>query len=122
MSYLMELLREWVPEENRYEALYCEIEYKLGLVRYDLLLREIEHNRGPVDRDRLEHERKHVKALNGLYLTHPDLATQVKAEIDQYKEKWPYLRAGLFSGSLNRLQEIKLGFDREVDSARNSSR
>ena len=44
--------------------------------------------------------------------------TYFDREIAKYSSRWPFLKFGLFNGSLERLQEVKLGFDEAIVQVR----
>ena len=44
----------------------------------------------------------------------PDVRSVVRDEVARDGESWPYLAAGLFSGSLKRLNEVKEAFDADT--------
>jgi hypothetical protein len=92
---LREPLREWLPEGSRYEEYFCRFEYLVGLV-----VSELRQKKGGS-----------FGASMGLYMTRAELPKYYDNEITKYKERWPFLRAGLFDGSLDRLKETKAGFD-----------
>lgn len=91
-----ETLRDYVPNDHSYEAVFRDFEYRVSVVTSDLYERF--WNDG-------------FKAVAGLYMDNIRLQDNAKAEIERLKERWPYLKAGLFNGSLERLMEVKNGHD-----------
>jgi SIR2-like domain len=104
---LREPLRFWIPEDSRYEELFTQYEYLTGLVTSHLFQKE---HQGPFG------------ATNGLYLGYPSLEKRFDDEINKFGDKWPFLRAGLFDGSLLRLRETKAGFDEDFARLRTQFR
>ncbi len=95
-KYLREPLREWIPTDSRYNELFCHFEYVIGLVLFDIYQKM----------DGLG-----FMAVAGTCLNRQTLPRDFEQEIKECKENWPFLRAGLFDGSLERLREVKIGFD-----------
>ena len=92
---LREQLRECVPGDGRYQELFLRFEYLVGLVVAEIYQKEWDY----------------YGATAGLYMTSRILPGLVQQEIDTQKVRWPFLRAGLFDGSLDRLRLAKAGFD-----------
>lgn len=99
MTRLREPFREWLPEDDRYTYVFYTFEYIFALVVADIYER---------------YGRESFGALGGWYMSQIDLPDRIQDEIDKLKDKWTYLRAGLFGGSLERLQQAKTAFDRSI--------
>ena len=89
-------LIDLIPEESRHDELFCRFEYMVGLVISDIYQKSSNCLFG---------------SYSGMFLNQRSLPDFVQREIDTFKERWPFLRAGLFDGSLDRLRETKIGFD-----------
>jgi hypothetical protein len=50
-------------------------------------------------------------AVPGLHLLRRTIAGYYDREIEKHKQRWPFLREGLFDGSMDRLKVVKAGFD-----------
>jgi hypothetical protein len=96
LERLREPLREWLPEDSRYEDLFRRFEYTVSLVVSDLYQKTGQGS---------------FCANMGFHLNRRRLHQDIQAEIEKYKDSWPYLKAGLFDGSLSRLHEVKTGHD-----------
>jgi SIR2-like domain len=96
LKQLREPLRDLIPEESRYEDLFSRFEYLVALVVSDIY----------------EKLWGSFNTIHGMFYTRRYLADQIQAEIESQKDRWPFLRAGLFDGSLDRLREAKVGFDK----------
>jgi hypothetical protein len=103
LQRLREPLREFVPEDGRYNELFSRFEYIISLVVSHLCQKEYT---GPFG------------AVPGLYLTRRNLPQYFQEQIEKHKERWPFLKAQLFDGSLERLKETKTGFDEAVNRER----
>lgn len=99
LKHLREPLRGFVPEDIRYEELFRHYEYLISLHDWDLTrpMREMQPDR--------------FRILSGSHLGNRKLYEQVQAEINKHKENWPFLKAGLFGGSIEQLRESKAGHD-----------
>jgi hypothetical protein len=47
---------------------------------------------------------------------YPDIRKLIGAEIERDGDRWPYLKAGLFGGSIQRLKETKEAFDKDLET------
>lgn len=99
---LREPLREWISENDRYNNLFAQFEYLIGLVFSDIY----------------QADSGHFGAIQGLYLGYRLMPGHFQEVIEKQKERWPFLRVGLFKGSLDRLREAKAGHDKSVDIMR----
>ncbi len=101
---LWSVLREYVPDQDRFKELFNEFEYLFGLVHTDLAH---QHDFG-------------AWYPTGLlpYLGHgydrDKLIERMDREVQEMQSQWPPLQAGMFSGSLGRLQEVKQEFDERL--------
>ena len=83
MTLLREPLREWIPKDDRYREMFYRFEYLFGLATSDLYEKRYEDG---------------FRAILGLHPLDRTLPESFDREIDKHKEKWPFLRAGLFKG------------------------
>jgi len=98
---LREPLKEFLPHDIDYRDCFERFEYLLGLIHADLS--EIDDWRGPV-------------GIFGVwdYNTGIGIMNEVGNEISEKGEYWPLLSFNLFNGSIERLQEVKSGFDKFI--------
>ncbi|MEI7770246.1 MAG: SIR2 family protein [Chloroflexales bacterium] len=96
-------LASYITDDHTYTCLFDRFEYLLALVYADIE-EQAEHRQhywGPVGsfawRDR--HQPQY------------GIAIAVQKELEAQGAEWPLLQAGLFGGSLERLQAVKIGFD-----------
>jgi hypothetical protein len=97
---LREPLREWIPEDGRYEECFCRFEYLIALVIADLY----------------QKTSGHFQAIDGLYIQKSQYRLALDAEITKVAERWSFLKAGLFEGSIDRLRLAKQSFDAAVEN------
>lgn len=102
---LREPLREFLPDDVKYERAFHRFEYLHALVFTDL------------------YEKKHGKFKCrpvGRYLRterltpHRSVLKAVQIELGKYGHKWPILQAGLFDGNQTRFVVVKMEFDNWV--------
>jgi hypothetical protein len=109
-SVLREPLAEIVPQAGRYQTVFDRFEYLVGLVHVDLKQLSgspyvaAEAGWGPVGRF----------GWRNHYGPQKRIMAEVEEEIERLGADWPPLRAGMFEGSLARLQEVKRVFDEFV--------
>lgn len=101
---LRDPLKEFLPHDTDYQDCFERFEYLLGLINADLF--EKDHRSqwvGPVGSfGRCDH------------FTGIAIMSEVEKEISEKGEDWPFLSFDLFDGSIERLQEVKKGFDKRV--------
>jgi phosphoserine phosphatase len=100
-AHLREPLRELLPEDLRYERAFDRFEYLFALVHADLHEKATGRVWGPIGRFGW-------KFCGAAERT---VVMEIEREIDQQGGRWLPLRAGLFDGSLERVREVKSGFD-----------
>jgi hypothetical protein len=101
-------LREYLPEDDRFQTCYDRFEYLFGLARTDISIHLGRHPWGPLG----------MFAFRGYGFSGEQLVKAVQAEIDDQGLKWPPLRGGMFGGSQTRLLAAKQAFDPMVLRAR----
>jgi len=98
-------IKDIIPQESQYDTLFDRFEYLLALVCADFLEKTESRIWCPVGRFgwkfRHDHHRRGV-------------AHQFAEEIEKQGGRWPFLTAGLFDGSLERLKLIKQKVDEMV--------
>ncbi len=101
---LREPLKEFLPQDLRYERCFDRFEYLLALVCADLHERQGRNIWGPLGRyswrDR-GYPENHVSA-------------EIESEATTLGEDWPPFKAGLFDGSVERLLWIKEPWDKRI--------
>lgn len=108
-SYLFEILREpfreILPQDVDYQKCFDRFEYLLGLIYADLDEKKYGGNyNGPVGNF----------GWNSKYNNYVDIMSKVEYEISENGKNFPLLNVGLFNGSIERIQEVKNGFDEYV--------
>lgn len=107
-QFLAEKLSEYFSNRDSFGRTFDRFEYLLGLVHGDCRERTLGETYG--DRFlgflgefayRAKHQSQNVLSI-------------FDEEIEREKEDWPPLKAGLFGGSLERLREVKVGYDKEL--------
>ena len=99
LKFLREPLREWLPEDTRYEDFFCRFEYLTSLVAAHFCQKEWGGE---------------YYVTSGLYFARRTLPEHFQTEVDKSMERWPFLKDGLFGGSMVRLRETKSGFDQAI--------
>ena len=102
------LLREFIPDDQRFMALFDRFEYLLGLVHTDVQEQVAQYFWGPSGQFGWRYRGNKDKG--------PSAA--VAAEVEAEGQNWPPLQVGLFRGDLARLKEVKAAFDEEVSRFR----
>lgn len=103
---LWPVLREYLPEDDRFQDTFNRFEYLLGLTTVDI---KIANNMG-------------IWAPSGLlpYKNHgyaaKELIGRVEAEIAAAGTAWPPLAAGMFGGSVEQLRIAKDRYDKDVNN------
>ena len=101
--YLMDTVREHfrklASDDNRYRELFNRFEYLMSLAAYDIYQKE---------------DGGGFRVVGGPFLSSRTLPGIIQQEIDEQQDRWPFLKAGLFDGSLERLKEVKAGFDAAI--------
>jgi len=103
-SVLREPLKEYLPLEIRYQECFDRFEYLLALVHADLTRNEHKHVWSPAGSFRW-------RGRGAFNLDAPPIMKEIEGEVARQGEDWPLLKAGLFNGSVERFQEIKIAFD-----------
>jgi ADP-ribosylglycohydrolase len=115
-NYLVDLLRPLMevtfPLKNRYEECFDRFEYLVALAYADLRQKSSSQSTlsdfwGPIGRFGWRN-----RGRAG------DMLQVVAEEISKFGENWAPLKAGLFDGSLDRLNTVKAGFDSVVMQVR----
>jgi len=108
-QFLREPLKEFLPHDIDYRNCFERFEYLLGLIHADLSEKEYNDDDwwGPV----------------GIFskwnrFNDIEIISEVGKEILEKGEDWPFLSLNLFDGSIERLQEVKNGFDKYIFSLR----
>lgn len=100
---LLQELKDLVPREDEYDRLFDRFEYIDALVIADFRIRKDMGFWFPVGRFGWR-GRSHGRHIS----------TEVGEEIDKHRAEWPFLKAGLCGGSLERLRELKSVVDEHV--------
>lgn len=95
---------QWYPEAEPYDVALDRLEYVTALAA-----RDDEDETG----GRFQYGRWMWRASWGAMRGLPDVRKTISAEIERDGERWVYLRAGLFRGSLARLNAVKQAFDKD---------
>ncbi len=98
---LREPLREYLPDETRYEKSFDRFEYLFALAHADACEKTTQEYWGPIGRFGWKSRRSFGRTI----------VDEVQQEIDEQGDRWPPLRAGLFDGSIERVKAVKSGFD-----------
>jgi hypothetical protein len=100
---LREPLRDLLPRDAQFDRCFDRFEYLWTLIHVDLRQQFKTHSRWVIGRY-LWHDLKH-------YDFQETVLEQLYREMDEAGADWPGLRAGLFGGSLDRLQQARREFD-----------
>lgn len=107
-EHLWDPLREFVPDQDQFQACFDRFEYLAGLACTDMKLQRRFHAWSPVGmfawRNHGYYGKEFVKSID--------------REIDQDGEDWLPLKAGMFGGSMDRLVAAKEVFDEIVVQVR----
>lgn len=98
---LWSVLREYIPDQDRFQQLCDQYEYFFGLVHTDLANL---HDFSVWSPTGLLRYREH-----GLVRTR--IVEETDSQIQEMQDQWPPLRARMFGGSVERLQRVKAQFD-----------
>ena len=101
---LREPLKEFLPHDIDYRNCFERFEYLFGLIHADLKEEDFRDKWwGPV-------------GIFGVwnYFSGIDIMSEVEEEISEKGEDWPLLNFNLFDGSIERLKEVKKGFDEYI--------
>lgn len=93
-ALLREPLREFLPDDTRYQQCFDRFEYLLALVHADLELKSGSNAWGPV----------------GCFRWRKGIISEIETEATKTGDNWPPLKAGLFDGSFERLKKVKDAF------------
>ena len=109
---LFELLRdplhEYLPDDRRYEEAFDEFEYILSLICCHFSNEEYGRYWLPFGRFTWNYKREGRNSPGNSPMN------KVEAETEKVGPEWPLLKFGLFSGSLERFQEIKQRADQLI--------
>lgn len=94
-------LREYVPDEDQFQACFDRFEYLVGPVTADLRVLQGYRPWGPLG----------FFAWRRYGLGAEELINGISAEINEQGATWPPLRAGLFGGSQERLAAARQAYD-----------
>ena len=101
---LRDPLKEFIPHDIDYRDCFERFEYLLGLIHADLNEKDYRDNWwGPVG---IFGKWNHFTAIG--------IMSEVEKEISEKGDDWPFLSFDLFDGSIERLQEVKKGFDKYI--------
>jgi hypothetical protein len=103
-SVLREHLKEYLPQDIRYQEYFDRFEYLLALVHADLKGKQEDGISGPIGRFGW-------RGRGARRLDAPPIMGEIESEIARAGENWPLLKAGLFDTSVERLQMVKTRFD-----------
>lgn len=108
-SYLFEVLREplreILPQDVDYQKCFERFEYLVGLIYVDLYEKtDTGFYHGPIGNF---WQKNRYDPANSII-------SKIEHEISENGENWPLLNVGLFDGSIERVQEVKKEFDRDV--------
>lgn len=101
---LREPLREYLPDDSRYDKCFDRFEYLLGLIIYWLDSAEYGFKWGPIGRFGWKWK---SRSYTGEYC----VLTNLEDEFNKNPDEWPPLRTGLFDGSHETFRKIKTEFD-----------
>jgi hypothetical protein len=103
-AHLRGPLRNQIPSDDDYQMCFDRFEYMLGLTYADLEDKAEIRGVGPIGCFGYRYRRHFPDEPRGL-------AGIIDNEANQAGESWALLRAGLFSGSLERFRKVKSAFD-----------
>lgn len=95
---LREPLKEFLPQDVRYQKCFDRFEYLFSLVHIDFNLRQGYGDWGAV----------------GSFGWRRDIISEIKLEFKKAGRNWAPLKAGLFDGSVERFQSIEAALDEQV--------
>ena len=103
-SVLRAHLKEYLPQDIRYQECFDRFEYLLALVHADLAEKQNNRIFGPIGCFGW-------RGRGAFRLDAPPIMGEIESEIAKAGENWPLLKAELFDTSVERLQLIKTRFD-----------
>lgn len=101
---LREALREYLPDDARYDKCFDRFEYLLALVHADLRDKATRGYWAPIGRFgwKVHHDPERT------------IVAEVQRELDEQEDRWPPLGAGLFGGSAERVRAVKAWLDERL--------
>jgi len=104
---LREVLREYLPQEERFQAAFDRFEYLLGLVHADILTQRKRNVWGPIG-----------QFVDTAWVDAPRIAGEILTEATASGVDWPPLRAGLFEGDVVRFEAARIAYNAHIDRHR----
>lgn len=101
---LREPFRELIPSDDKYNKCFDRFEYLLALIHADLFEKHLNGFAWPLG----------LFCFLRRFRPEPHIIEQIESEASSAGENWPPLRAGLFDGSLERLQIVKGDIDEHI--------
>jgi len=103
-AVLREPLREFLPQDTRYNRYFDRFEYLMAMIHADLYEKQKGHAWAPIGRfgwrERQDYE-NHI-------------SKEIEAKISTMGNDWPPLKAGLFDASAERFRSVKGNLDKRV--------
>lgn len=109
---LRESLKEYLPQDIRYQECFDRFEYLLGLVYVDLRYKQNGNAPEPI---RVWGPVGCFMWRDGRYSNECRIMKEIELEVTKAGKDWPILAAGLFDASVERFQFIKTSYDQFVN-------
>ncbi|MEJ2093190.1 MAG: hypothetical protein P8X65_13475 [Syntrophobacterales bacterium] len=101
-NFLRESFKDFLPQDFLYQIYFDKFEYLSSLVYVDLNKKEVGPKEwGPIG----------CFGWRRIGQRENTIMEKINLEIENDREKWPPLKAGLFNGSLERFTKVKQAFD-----------
>jgi hypothetical protein len=104
---LREPLREFLPQDTRYQECFDRFEYLLALVHADLNQKQNGGFWGPVGCFGW-------RGTGAYHVGEHRIMKEIELEVANADKNWPLLEAGLFDASVERFRTVKTAFDEQV--------